>query len=267
MNYVLVTEPNGNVIRDESGNILVQQQPGNALIFITSSQAATLFPNAGIQAETESSRSDLITDNEQENNTTSRTSWNRNEIIELISLYKSHEHLFKSTTMKKDKVWDMIAQKLPMHTTEQIKNKFKYLKQKYMEKKDNMGQKSSGAGSIKFDYFFEMDEIFGQDPDVQPVSTASSLRGIKRASKTSSIEIEENSCSDDEEITTKKNKKSKIRKRSELAKQLSTYDQNFKEREAKKEERHNELMARQDAALKILENIANSFANLPNTKN
>jgi len=53
----------------------------------------------------------------------------------------------------------------------------------------------------------------------------------------------------------------KIRKRSELAKQLSTYEQNFKEREAKKEKRHNELMARQDAALKILENIANSFAN------
>lgn len=98
------------------------------------------------------------------------------------------------------------------------------------------------------------------------MSCASSLRGIKRASKTSLVEIEDNSCSDDEEIT-KKNRKSKIRKRSELAKQLSTYDQNFKEREAKKEKRHSELMARQDAALKILGNIANSFANLPNTKN
>ncbi|CAL1671623.1 unnamed protein product [Lasius platythorax] len=261
MEYILVTEPNGNVITDASGNILVQQKPGNTLMFITSSQAATLFPNK-IQAEMEVSKSDFITDSEQENNnTTSRTSWNRNEIIELINLYKSHEHLFKSTTMKNDKVWDMIAQKLPMHTTEQIKNKFKYLKQKYMEKKDNMGQKSSGAGTMKFDYFFEMDEIFGQDPDVQPVSTASSLRGIQRASKMSSVEIEENSCSDDEEIATKKNEKLKIRKRSELAKQLSTYEQNFKEREAKKEKRHNELMARQDAALKILENIANSFAN------
>lgn len=33
-----------------------------------------------------------------------------------------------------------------------------------------------------------------------------------------------------------------------------------------KETHHNELMARQDATLKILENIANSFANLPSTK-
>jgi len=60
-----------------------------------------------------------------------------------------------------------------------------------MEKKDNMSQKSSGAGTMKFDYFFEMHEIFGQDPDVQPVSTASSLQGIQCASKTSSTETEE----------------------------------------------------------------------------
>lgn len=168
--------------------------------------------------------------------------------------------------MKKDKVWDMIAQKLPMHTAEQIKNKFKYLKQKYMEKKDNMGQKSSGAGALKFDYFFEMDAIFSEDPDVQPVSTASSSRGIKRALKTSSVEIEDKSSDDDDIARNKKNEKSKIRKRSELSKQLSTYDQNFKEREAKKEKRHNEAMARQDAALRVLENLANLFANSPNTK-
>lgn len=169
--------------------------------------------------------------------------------------------------MKNNKLWDMIAQKLPMHTTEQIKNKFKYLKQRYMEKKDNMDQKSSGAGAIKFDYFFEMDEIFSQDPDVQPVSTASSLQGMKHASKTPPIEIEDTSCSDSEEIMPKKEIKKLKTKKSELAKQLSIYEENFKEREANKEKRHNEQMARQDAALKFFENIANVFANLPNIKN
>lgn len=74
---------------------------------------------------------------------------------------------------------------------------------------------------------------------MQPVSTASSLQGIQCASKTSSAETEETSYSDDEEIKTKKNEQLKIRKRSELAKQLSTYEQNFKERETKKEKRHN----------------------------
>lgn len=49
-------------------------------MFISSSQAATLFPNIGIQAEIEVSRSDLFTDSEKENNnTTSRTHWNRND--------------------------------------------------------------------------------------------------------------------------------------------------------------------------------------------
>jgi len=238
----------------------------NTLMFISSSEAATLFPNLGIETQVEGSGSDFITDEQENNNTTSRTSWNRNEIIELIGLYKSHEHLFKNTTMKNDKVWDMIAKQLSTHTTEQIKNKFKYLKQKYMEKKDNMGQKRSGAGTITFDYFFEMDKIFCQDPDVQPISIASSSRGIQHASKMSSIETKENLFSDNEKIPKEKNEKLKTRKKSELTKQLSTYEQNFKEREAKKEKRHNELMARQDAALKILENIANSFANLSNIK-
>lgn len=67
-----------------------------------------------------------------------------------------------------------------------------------------------------------MDEIFGQDPHVQPVSTASPLRGIQRASKTSSAKTEENSYNDDEKIK-KKNDKLQVRKRNELAKQLSTY--------------------------------------------
>lgn len=39
-----------------------------------------------------------------------------------------------------------------INATEQIKNKFKYLKQKYLEKKDNLGYKSSGASTMKFDY-------------------------------------------------------------------------------------------------------------------
>lgn len=109
-----------------------------------------------------------------------------------------------------------------------------------------------------------MDEIFDQDPDVQLVLTASSLRGIQHAANMSSIEIQESSCNTDEKMTTKKIEKLKIRKKSQLVKQLSTYEQNFKDRKAKRDKRHNELMARQDAILKILENIANSFANLSN---
>jgi len=31
MDYMLVTEPNGNIITDQSGNILVQQKPGKCI--------------------------------------------------------------------------------------------------------------------------------------------------------------------------------------------------------------------------------------------
>lgn len=57
---------------------------GNTLMFISSPQAVTLFPNAKIQADV--SRSDFISSPEQEN-IIDRTSWNRNEILELIDLY------------------------------------------------------------------------------------------------------------------------------------------------------------------------------------
>jgi len=46
---------------------------GNTLMFISFSQAATLFPNR-IQAQVETSRSDFTTDSEQENNSICRTS-------------------------------------------------------------------------------------------------------------------------------------------------------------------------------------------------
>jgi len=61
--------------------------------------------------------------------------WTKNEILQLLSLYETHNHLFKSTTIKNDEVWSMISVKLKSYNTEQCKNKFKYLKQKYVKKK------------------------------------------------------------------------------------------------------------------------------------
>lgn len=107
-----------------------------------------------------------------------RTTWSREEILSLINLYEEYEKKFKSTTIKNDKVWQEISTKIPSHTWEQCKNKFKYLKSKYIEKKDNMGAKATGAKAIRFDYFDEMEKIFGQHPNVAPVATASSSRGI-----------------------------------------------------------------------------------------
>ncbi|KAL1489076.1 hypothetical protein ABEB36_014021 [Hypothenemus hampei] len=108
-----------------------------------------------------------------------RSTWTRNEIKSLIHLYKEYKEKFKSTTIKNDKVWHEIAQKIPNHTWEQCKNKFKYLKSKYVEKKDNMGPRASGDKTIHFEYFQEMDKIFKSSPNIVPVAIASSSRGIQ----------------------------------------------------------------------------------------
>lgn len=60
----------------------------------------------------------------------------------------------------------MISVNLKSHTTEQCKNEFKYLKQKYLEKKDNMSTKATGTANIKFEYFNEMDKIFKDNANV-----------------------------------------------------------------------------------------------------
>lgn len=133
-----------------------------------------------------------------------------------------------------------------------------------MEKKDNMSNKSSGAGAIKFDYFTEMDEIFSEDPDVQPVCTASSLRGIKYGHSSKTSVDEEDSSSED---NTPIKKKPKLKERSPLTKQLTVYERNCKKREEKKEQRHKDLMQRQDAALTILKSIAQSFIKPNDTNN
>lgn len=51
--------------------------------------------------------------------------------------------------------------------------KFKYLKSKYMLKKDNMKGGANGQARVQFKFLEEMDDIFAKKPNVQPVSLAS----------------------------------------------------------------------------------------------
>nr|CAI5818205.1 unnamed protein product [Callosobruchus analis] len=109
----------------------------------------------------------------------SRQVWSREEILSLLHLYKEFEGDFKKTTMKNEKVWRMIGEKLKSRTVDQIKNKFKYLKQKYTAKKDNMRDRSSGARAFHFEFFDEMNSIFGKADNIEPKYLASSFNGAK----------------------------------------------------------------------------------------
>jgi alpha-acetolactate decarboxylase len=109
--------------------------------------------------------------------------WNKNATLMLLNLYKKYMKQFASTTTKNDKVWqelakDMKTQKF-FYSSVQCRDKFKYLKMRYVKKKDNM-KRETGTENFKFDYFDEMDEIFGKKPNVTPVAIASSSRSINQ---------------------------------------------------------------------------------------
>jgi hypothetical protein len=131
--------------------------------------------------------------------------WSRPEILLLISLYESHRHLFKSSTMKNEKVWKLISESLKTHTPSQCENKFKYLKSGYIKKVENMGPKKTGEPPVKFEYFTELDTLFGKDHRVKPVKIASTMAGCSpRIAGCSSLK--------EDEMETEKVLKSKKRK-------------------------------------------------------
>ncbi|KAK4882641.1 hypothetical protein RN001_005960 [Aquatica leii] len=170
---------------------------------------------------------------------TLRTAWVRNDILKLINLFKKYEPEFKSTSVKNDKVWKQISNELLTHTAEQCKNKFKYLKQKYIEKKDNMKPTSSGARAISFEYFELFDEMFGKDPNVTPKYIASSTRGRNNMHLHNTGE-DDNEKENDEKGTSMQDKKSAKIKQKPLLQQLTTFNENSKSKEESKERRHQE---------------------------
>ncbi|CAH0556428.1 unnamed protein product [Brassicogethes aeneus] len=106
--------------------------------------------------------------------------WTHEAIMCLINLYKKHQNDFALTKYKNDKVWGWISNELNANSLQYTANQCKYLKAKYVQKKDNMKSTSSGEACVKFKYFNELDAIFGTKPNVKPVAVASNLVRRKR---------------------------------------------------------------------------------------
>lgn len=193
----------------------------------------------------------IIDNTEEENKENYSTvgKWGRNAILLLIELFKDNYKDFKDTSIKNEHVWTKIAQEMNKQgfkfTKIQVENKFKYLKQRYMKKKDNMGNKSTGESPIVFDYFLEFDEIFGSKPSVKPLAIASS----------SKLEVNIQSDSTDEnEKPEKKNIKT-----SRLDKELEGWKEYFskkdEEKENARERRHREKMEVAEKAITSYEKL------------
>ena len=186
--------------------------------------------------------------------------WSEEDTTKLLNLYAENKQRFASTAIKNHKVWLDITAHFPGRNVDQVKNRFKYLKTKYMKVKDSMGPNGTGKEKVKFKFFHTMDDMFGKEPNVQPVSVCDSTDATNHFPPLTT----HNRPSDDEEPTHSSaeddpgtpnlsvengvKRKKKLRKVDVLTKQL-----------AMRNETEEKKLEVQQAAVNALDRIASSF--------
>lgn len=63
--------------------------------------------------------------------------WTKNNTLRLINEVKENKQMFSSTTIRNEKVWQRISEHLKEFTAQQCENRWKYLKNIYLAKKEN----------------------------------------------------------------------------------------------------------------------------------
>ncbi|VEN51807.1 unnamed protein product [Callosobruchus maculatus] len=242
-----------NVPMRAANKVLVFRKSDEQLMYMDEAVVLTKFPHyknhlLSTEETNMPSVSEELLQEEDNSKDTPKSVWSKTDIHALINLYSLHRRDFQNTTIKNDRVWQTIANKLKTHTSEQCKNKFKYLKSKYVEKKDIMSSRRTGEKNVKFEYFNQLDDIFREDQNVNPTNIASSSRGLDNCKDCESEET-------DEETPKKK-------KKTVLQKQLEAYEQNLADRELAKQKRHEQLIERQDRALMILEKMNENLSKM-----
>ncbi|XP_025160529.1 trihelix transcription factor GT-2-like [Harpegnathos saltator] len=178
----------------------------------------------------------------------------------LFSLYEDYQDKFQSTVIKNDTVWDKIKVQMNISgnynvTRTQINDKWANMRKTYMRIKDH--NKRTGVTPKTCRYYNEMDCLYGDNPNVNPVKVVSNMRFEAEDENISSAE---NSAADNNEP--KKGKKTKIERH------LSSWTENFieysKERDKRQEQRNAEkIVAIENATKTFRENTTrqNSFGN------
>ncbi|XP_068690430.1 uncharacterized protein [Montipora foliosa] len=93
----------------------------------------------------------------------------------LITLYQAHEPKFADVNFKNKSVWETIAAEMKKKgynpTAVQCANKWKQLKKSFVEVEDN--KRATGRGKKTCKFYYELANILGYKPGVNPVATAS----------------------------------------------------------------------------------------------
>ncbi|KAF5275767.1 hypothetical protein FQR65_LT16541 [Abscondita terminalis] len=253
-----ISSKSHELIKDDIGGVILQQDKvlvrnkhTDELLLLSVEDVEEIFGlklNTGCQQQEPDNESDISLGASTSSTSSASAQWSKQNIRQLISCYARFENDFKSTKIKNEVVWKTIAKEIGGYTSKQCSDKFKYLKQKYIKKKDNMGTHNTGDAYYKFDYFNEFDDIFGKKPNVLPVAIATSLQGDT---------IQQKKTATDEDVLSElgapqaKYKKSKTGGTS-IGKLLEHFQNESKLKEENRQRRHEERMAAYNSKMDAL---------------
>lgn len=174
--------------------------------------------------------------------------WNDKAVKLLFALYKEHQNDFKSTSIRNDVVWDKIRMRMEANggynfTRIQIKDKWMNMRKSYIRVKDH--NKETGAKLKTYRYYNEMEDLYGNKPNVNPVAIASNMRAEDQDAS-----AEESSTTDDDQH---KQKKSKIER--QLSSWTEKFIQHADEREVRREQRQIEKITAIENATKTFRDM------------
>lgn len=128
--------------------------------------------SSAAQTNTDTSNDHIQKDNEKR-----IKNWTKSETLCLIEAYENNV-IFESNTTKNRLGWIQISNDLKKkqieYTSEQCQEKFKYLLSCYKKKLDN--KHNTGSALYEFEFFNELNELFGKKPNIKPKYLASSSR-------------------------------------------------------------------------------------------
>lgn len=105
--------------------------------------------------------------------------WPKDHVLVLIDAFEKNKNMFSSTTVRKEKVWQVIAKHLKNtsinKTAIQCENKWKNLRKLYLKKQRNKKATSSGQSAFYFEFEEQFDRIYKEEPSFTPVALAGNL--------------------------------------------------------------------------------------------
>lgn len=170
--------------------MLIDQQFANSLLFHAKTTATANInvtvdtANDTFEADDDNGESQEITEafsNDETTNILEAFRWNDSNVKLLLHLYDKHKADFYGKKKTNRSIWKSIASEMADYeviiTWEQCENKFKNLKKTYKKVIDNNNK--TGRGRIDWPYFNVMDDLFGNSPEVHPLSTCSDIAGFQ----------------------------------------------------------------------------------------